>query len=419
MASIIQKAAEDHQRSSSESEMYLKVLNDNWVDSLAHWTAMASPERHALGLPVVVEQVIEEVVTSTTPFTNKMTTFITSERVPDFTDFCFLFENYSARTIQLSVDGRVYCISSDAPLSSLLKLLFQDFDRCEFNGVYAIIDRKEGQTHKNPRPISPVETNRKLSNVLFKMIDSETIPAHDTGKLHCKINEETEISLALMPGRKLYLSSKVFLIQKYCSFAAVCAWLQEMNLSHQCRTFYVHMIDDFMLLPFLRKADLEKMGVIDAEALLILQAVKRLQDGSNLDLPALWLKYLGFEQYSETFRKHGVSTRFLGQINLSHLKGMGIHQQDLPKIFEILSQHAEFTSVEATYQWLKATGFDEYALQFLRYNIPFYALPLVNFFILNEMGIVAPDYALLKALRDLKDQPVFSVKGCCLNYMHS
>ena len=41
---------------------------------------MASPERHALGLPVVVEQVIEEVVTSTTPFTNKMTTFITSER---------------------------------------------------------------------------------------------------------------------------------------------------------------------------------------------------------------------------------------------------------------------------------------------------------------------------------------------------
>ena len=47
--------------------------------------------------------------------------------------------------------------------------------------------------------------------------------------------------------------------------------------------WYVALMSYVQLLPFLRKADLEKMGVIDAEALLILQAVKRLQDGSNLD----------------------------------------------------------------------------------------------------------------------------------------
>lgn len=46
-----------------------------------------------------------------------------------------------------------------------------------------------------------------------------------------------------------------------------------------------------------------------------------------------------------------------------------------------------------------------------RYQVPFYALPLVNFFIIDEMGVTNQDKALLSALQTLKSSPVYAVKG--------
>jgi hypothetical protein len=65
----------------------------------------------------------------------------------------------------------------------------------------------------------------------------------------------------------------------------------------------------------------------------------------------------------------------------------------------------------ASYDWLKAHGFDRYAFQFVRYNIPLYALPLVNFFIVGEMGVAGDSFQLLRALSQLKDSPEYNVKG--------
>jgi len=70
--------------------------------------------------------------------------------------------------------------------------------------------------------------------------------------------------------------------------------------------------------------------------------------------------------------------------------------------------------ISATYLWLKSRGFDEYAFQFVRYNIPFYALPLVNFFIINEMGFTKHNQKLLTALTKLKFSPSYNVKGIAL-----
>lgn len=69
------------------------------------------------------------------------------------------------------------------------------------------------------------------------------------------------------------------------------------------------------------------------------------------------------------------------------------------------------SSAIASYNWLQAHGFEKYAFQFVRYNIPFYALPLVNFFIVGEMAVLGDNEVVLKALRELQDSPAYSVKG--------
>jgi len=46
-----------------------------------------------------------------------------------------------------------------------------------------------------------------------------------------------------------------------------------------------------------------------------------------------------------------------------------------------------------------------------RYEVPFYALPLVNFFIIDEMGVTNQDKELLSALQSLEFSPAYAVKG--------
>lgn len=71
--------------------------------------------------------------------------------------------------------------------------------------------------------------------------------------------------------------------------------------------------------------------------------------------------------------------------------------------------------MEETFHWLRGHGFDKYAFHFARYNIPFYALPCVNFFIIDEMGVTHDDELLLEALQALKVEvfpPVFCFGSC-------
>jgi len=60
---------------------------------------------------------------------------------------------------------------------------------------------------------------------------------------------------------------------------------------------------------------------------------------------------------------------------------------------------------------MQVYGFVKYSLEFVRYNIPFYALPLVNFFIINEMGISSDDRLLFNALKRLQFSPAYNVKA--------
>ena len=50
------------------------------------------------------------------------------------------------------------------------------------------------------------------------------------------------------------------------------------------------------------------------------------------------------------------------------------------------------------------------AFRFVRFNIPFYALPKVNFFIIHEMGIINHK-ELLNSFEKLKNSPSYSIRG--------
>lgn len=81
-----------------------------------------------------------------------------------------------------------------------------------------------------------------------------------------------------------------------------------------------------------------------------------------------------------------------------------------PLLEEMIDDYKGFSSVEVscvvcegcflrvitlvfqeTFHWLRRNGFEKYAFHFARYNIPFYALPCVNFFIIDEMGVTHDD----------------------------
>jgi len=64
-----------------------------------------------------------------------------------------------------------------------------------------------------------------------------------------------------------------------------------------------------------------------------------------------------------------------------------------------------------TFKWLINNNFESYSFHFARYNIPFYALPFVNFFIINEMGVTIDDDNLLNALQQLKNSATYNAKG--------
>ena len=60
---------------------------------------------------------------------------------------------------------------------------------------------------------------------------------------------------------------------------------------------------------------------------------------------------------------------------------------------------------------MRNNGFEKYSFHFARYNIPFYALPFVNFFIIDEMGVTQDDQLLLTALQCLKKTPSYKAKA--------
>ena len=123
------------------------------------------------------------------------------------------------------------------------------------------------------------------------------------------------------------------------------------------------------------------------------------------------MEVLGFPQYAKRFIEEGVT---LGTIctaieDENDFDGGITSKEDRKKLFECFQKYKNFSSVEGiphlsflsslhisflieeTFTWLRSNGFQKYSFHFARYNIPFYALPFVNFFIIDEMGVTHDD----------------------------
>ncbi len=76
-----------------------------------------------------------------------------------------------------------------------------------------------------------------------------------------------------------------------------------------------------------------------------------------------------------------------------------------------------YLSFPATYQWLKEKGLKDMAFRFVRFNIPFYILPMVNQFVLREMGFcLAKNQDQSKILKELANTPAYTVRGMMLMF---
>ena len=61
-------------------------------------------------------------------------------------------------------------------------------------------------------------------------------------------------------------------------------------------------------------------------------------------------------------------------------------------------------------EWLRENSFEHFAYHFARFNIPFYAMSFVNFFIINDGDVAQGDKRLLLALQELMDSPTYDAK---------
>eukprot|EP00005_Dracoamoeba_jomungandri_P007665 CAMPEP_0174272810 /NCGR_PEP_ID=MMETSP0439-20130205/52520_1 /TAXON_ID=0 /ORGANISM="Stereomyxa ramosa, Strain Chinc5" /LENGTH=797 /DNA_ID=CAMNT_0015363599 /DNA_START=453 /DNA_END=2846 /DNA_ORIENTATION=- len=220
---------------------------------------------------------------------------------------------------------------------------------------------------------------------------------------------------SVIPGYKIKLPNtrQTFVLKPLWEPSAIDRWLTSLGLASKCNLFYKFGVDDFFSIPFINKNALLGMSILEGSVCFskILKAVEQVRNSSIFSFLALWIEFLGFPQYSQVFMKEKISLHTLRMIDEKSFNKMGIDEESLQKICTEVEKYKLFSSIEETFIWLRMNGFEKYAFHFVRYNIPFYALPFVNFFIIDGMGFSSEDQILLKALQDLKTSPAYLVKG--------
>lgn len=149
---------------------------------------------------------------------------------------------------------------------------------------------------------------------------------------------------------------------------------------------------------------------------------------------SLWIQYLGVADtlpgdLREHLQKEQISFDVLLKRDKFELRSLRFPTAMIEPLAAALHEYREFSSVEgkrphhplefttwltisvASYKWLSENGLGIYAVQFAKSNIPFYILPLVNYFVVYEMGIVIDDQRMYKRLKELRQCPAFDSQG--------
>lgn len=353
LAVVVKQLGRKHGRSDEELERLVMILEEHWISTLDQWRAMSPTLRRKIALPLVLEQELDGMEDDNRgPVPPPL--LEGSRR-----QLCYLFHNRADETVFIAAGENIWR------------------QRCT-DKVAALLERI-------PSPAA------------LLLADGSSV------------SPEGSLGVALQPKRVLMIEGEMYEIVSSMHFRGVENWLSSLGLRHLASVFLEFHVADFMVIPFLQQTDLDDMGIKDADAQQkILASVADIQAGSFGNFMGLWLHFAGFASCLSSMSRTPDDDEFR-LLKAGNFEALGIPPDEAAFVDSCMQQFSEYTSIEATHGWLCESGFSQYAFNFVRANIPFYALPLVNFFIINEMGIT--DLKLWRAIRTLKSQPAYRVKA--------
>lgn len=222
------------------------------------------------------------------------------------------------------------------------------------------------------------------------------------------------VSTAAAEGRTAAAGHSRALIRSSTG-GAVRAWLERRvkaaNADEVFSLFSAARLDDFFLLPMLDDTALRILGVAEKKLFeSLMTEIDRLRKFSPHQMVGEWARVQGHEKEAVTLEAQLVDAWVLRAskgAELADALGLPLSHP----LIETVPPLTHFSSVLESFVWLHSSGFGKYSFHFARYNIPFYALPYVNFFILEEMGVSHDDTELLAELQKLKSDPLFGAKA--------
>eukprot|EP00013_Stygamoeba_regulata_P010429 CAMPEP_0177686050 /NCGR_PEP_ID=MMETSP0447-20121125/33355_1 /TAXON_ID=0 /ORGANISM="Stygamoeba regulata, Strain BSH-02190019" /LENGTH=714 /DNA_ID=CAMNT_0019196133 /DNA_START=196 /DNA_END=2337 /DNA_ORIENTATION=- len=219
----------------------------------------------------------------------------------------------------------------------------------------------------------------------------------------------------ILPLSRLLTPQRTYVFKANYHMNAVDRWLHQHDLERHSNLLYVQMIDDFLLLPFLTGDILDRLGfgaiAMQHDRVRLLSLIDELRAKSPCEFFALWMTHLGFPDVAPALFNEGFDLRTALTCTKEELERICYPDAEAAAaIFGEFERYRRFSSVEATWDWLRSMRFEKYAFHFARYNIPFYALPYVHFPVFGEVAANIPDATLCTALNKLRDSPAYRIR---------
>lgn len=361
LSSLSGRIAEGTGRTEEEILQQLAKLNKNWVCTVGDWNWLTAERRVGLQLPLLLNSVVDNVVASA----------LADSKDSELHCRDVVVEERTASSLRLRVDSSATMVdlSYSDTLSNALRVLFPGCTQCSVSGL-------------DGKPCDPTST------VLDSLVPGVVVYWTDSNgaRFHATMRATYELT-------------------------TVDRWLIATGLSCYAHKFFHAGVKDFLMLPLLRETAVFELVGDEKGAAAAHRHIQDLLRLTEYEVAARWIQFLGFEechcrQLCESMEKAKLSLHDLlaeNQFGLANLR----FPTPIP-LAVALGEYRNFSSIEASYRWLSENALEIYAVQFAKSNIPFYILPLVNYFVVYEMGIVIDDHRMYKRLNELRNSPAFN-----------
>ncbi|KAL6068608.1 SAM domain (Sterile alpha motif) domain containing protein [Balamuthia mandrillaris] len=435
---VVQLIGQQLGRKEEEIRAIIQKMGDNWITRLSHWQKLSAQLKRALDFPLLLVHSLDKFI----------------ETREQASDEAIIYIGRTRDTLTLTHKGILYEWSMEEPLCTLLQEFGREEERLEkalttlssalsspSHQQQCLLKRKERAKARMEEQQQQLKSDPKKAEEGAKEEMEKEKPKKQEekdkkskeeddeetkekakrmrrnvqllGKDEAAVPENESLENVLLPGRCLHINQRRYILVPSYEHSAVDGWLSSLQLEALCNTFARHGVDDFFSLPFLSDSILSQMDILESNRQAIMKAVGDFHQLDPVQFVASWIKHVGFPCYVDNFVQAKVTLITLRLLeDKDYLYNMNItDEHHIDVIWQEIEKYKCFSSVEETFSWLRRHGFAKYSFHFARYNIPFYALPFVNFFIIDEMGVTHDDQILLSALQQLKSSPAYCVKA--------